>query len=116
MDSKGVLLVTGVVAAGVVLVLLAKQSSSTALAQQQLAYANQQQQLQYQQAQLRSPSGQIGSILSSVGGFLNSGALSGLFSSFGVSGSGSNDPGLGLTPVDSTNYYSNDPGLEDYYD
>lgn len=103
MSDKGVLIVGGILAAGVVLVLVAKQNSQTQLAQQQLQYASQ---------VAQSPSGQVGSILSSVGGFLGSGSLSGINGLFGFSSGGSNNPGLGYSSADYVNSDSNDPGLE----
>lgn len=99
--EKGVLILGGVLAAGVVLVLFTK-SKQQATAQN---YA-----LAQQAAYQSSTAGQVGSALSSVGGFLNSGALGNLFSAFSPSSPGTNDPGLN-DPNPSAGL--NDPGLLD---
>ena len=102
MEEKTVLVVGGVIVAGVIVAMLVRGSQQTQLQQQALA-------LQAQQS--TTPAAQVGSVLSSVGGFFNSGAFGNLFSSFGATAGANNDPGLN----DATDY-TNDPGLEEGYD
>lgn len=104
MDNKGVLILGGVIAAGIVLVLFAKNQ------QTQTSASLQSQALAQQAAYQASTAGQVSGALASVGGFLNSGALGNLFQSFGASTPGNNDPGLEEATYDP---YSNDPGLAD---
>jgi len=110
MSEKTLLIVGGILAAGLILVLYSKNQSVQTLAQTQQINASLQSQALAEQAALKNTNaGQISTVLSSVGGFLNSGALGNLFSSFGATTPGNNDPGLEDASYDPT---ANDPGLE----
>jgi hypothetical protein len=101
MSEKTVLIVGGLVAGVAVLIFLSKkqqaaqQANATYLANQ---YAN-------------TTAGQVGGILSSVGSFFDSGALSDLVDSFKDTG-WNNQPGL--VPSYAAPKGTNDPGLNDY--
>jgi type II secretory pathway pseudopilin PulG len=100
-DNK-VLIIGGVIAAGVLLVLYSKNKTTQL---QNQAYL-QNQQLQQQAAYQNSTAGQVGGILSSVGSLFGSGSVGSLFQSFGSTSSYNNDPGLDDAD-------DNDPGFVD---